>query len=215
MGYVLGEVKTAIGITDTKFKNIELSSFPNTQLKRYVDNKRLVTLFFNTKDPTLSNEKIQIALTSSLPDQFSQGLRNNSPFPKQSWVYWDELSQRNQDIEHALNLLKDASIANLSVTVKSLPKYKKTAEEIQSAWAKLGISTKIEMQDDIPSSFQGFIGDFILPKDPDQYTLWHNDQDNNITKYSNLFSIGTSDLIDSLLIISSKFSDCSFLEGMK
>ncbi len=30
------------------------------------------------------------------------------------------------------------------------------------------------------------MGDFYLPRDPDQYTLWHSGQKNNITKYKNL-----------------------------
>ena len=34
--------------------------------------------------------------------------------------------------------------------------------------------------------FQVYLGDFTVPKDPDQYMLWHSDQESNITKFRSL-----------------------------
>ena len=60
------------------------------------------------------------------------------------------------------------------------------ARLVQSNWQKLGIKTKISTVESKPTNFQIFIGDFNLPRDPDEYTLWHSDQQNNITNYKNL-----------------------------
>ena len=38
----------------------------------------------------------------------------------------------------------------------------------------------------IPDSFQIYLGDFNVPRDPDQYSLWHSNQVNNITRFKNL-----------------------------
>ncbi|MGH7245477.1 MAG: peptide-binding protein, partial [Candidatus Levyibacteriota bacterium] len=37
----------------------------------------------------------------------------------------------------------------------------------------------------IPPVFQIFVGSFTMPEDPDQYTLWHSNQENNITNFRN------------------------------
>jgi peptide/nickel transport system substrate-binding protein len=48
------------------------------------------------------------------------------------------------------------------------------------------VQTTIETTDSIPTTFQLFLGDFTVPKDPDQYVLWHSDQVDNITHYKSL-----------------------------
>ena len=46
--------------------------------------------------------------------------------------------------------------------------------------------SNIEVVETIPSSFQMFLGDINLAKDPDQYVLWHSEQNSNISGYKNL-----------------------------
>jgi len=38
----------------------------------------------------------------------------------------------------------------------------------------------------LPTDYQIFLGDFSIPKDPDQYTLWHSEGPDNITHYKDL-----------------------------
>ena len=96
---------------------------------------------------------------------------------------------REQDLTHAKLLLDAANSATqssfLNLQIKTLTKYKNTANDIIKLWEKIGIKSKIEIVDSVPSNFQVFIGDFYLPMDPDQYMLWHSNQDNNITNYEN------------------------------
>jgi peptide/nickel transport system substrate-binding protein len=55
-----------------------------------------------------------------------------------------------------------------------------------ASWKKIGMQVRIEEVDSLPSDFQMYLGDFTLPRDPDQYTVWHSNQVNNITKFKNL-----------------------------
>jgi peptide/nickel transport system substrate-binding protein len=69
-----------------------------------------------------------------------------------------------------------------------MPRYKALAEQIKLLWEKIGVKVNIEIVDALPTSFQVFLGEFNVTKDPDQYALWHSSQINldNITNYKNL-----------------------------
>jgi peptide/nickel transport system substrate-binding protein len=82
--------------------------------------------------------------------------------------------------------LAQLRVLRLPLEIKTLPEYKNLANQIQDAWAKIGLKTKIIVVDGFPSDFQVFLGEFNVSKDPDQYTLWHSSQPNNITHYVNL-----------------------------
>ncbi len=188
--YVLGEVSEVQGLPDTTYKNKNFSQFPNTDVSQVVDYSQLVTLFFNTKDSVFSNEKLRNGLSYALPKDFSEGKRTYFPYPPSSWAYPQSLLEKTQDLNHAKQLLDDSQSATkgaqIKVILKTLPKFKTTAEAIVKEWNKVDVSTKIEVVDAIPANYQAFVGDFIVPKDPDQYTLWHSAQNSNITQYANL-----------------------------
>lgn len=188
--FVLGEVSKITGLSDIKFKNTTLDKFSSTKVVKNVSADKLVVLFYNTVDPSLSDNSIRKALTYALPDTFSIGLRNSSPFPPNSWAKSESLvSAVMQDYNHAKLLLSETSAtsaANLSFEIKTLPQYEDSAKAISEAWKDLGVKTTIKVVNSIPASFQIFLGDFNLSKDPDEYPLWHSRQTSNITKYKNL-----------------------------
>lgn len=188
--YVLGEVSEIQGLPNTTYNQTDFEKFPNTEVNKVVDYSQLVTLFFNTKDSVFSNEKLRNGLSYALPDKFAQGQRNYFPYAPTFWAYPQSLLEKTQDLDHAKLLLDDSQSATkgaqIKVTLKTLPKFKMTAEAISKEWNKIDVSTKIEVVDTIPANYQAFLGDFIVPKDPDQYTLWHSAQNSNITQYSNL-----------------------------
>lgn len=189
MAFVLGEVSQAQNLSDASFKNTTLAEFPNVKVQKEVDHEHLVTLFYSLKDPTLSDEKIRDALSYVLPNNFLSGKRHYSPFLPTSWAQTNGSFEQTQDISHAKDLISksDATIsADTILEIKVLPKYKKTAQEVSNSFKKINLKTKIEVVDKVPDSFQIFLGDFIVSKDPDQYTLWHSNQPNNITNFKNL-----------------------------
>ncbi|GDX61969.1 ABC transporter substrate-binding protein [Candidatus Levyibacteriota bacterium] len=187
LAFISGEVNKILGISNINYKNTSFNLYPNLNVEKKVDYKMLVTLFFNTKDSILSDPKIRNGLSYAIPKEFLDGERAYSPFPQSLWAF-SFGNEKQIDIEHAKILINASSMGGMnkpSLVIKTLSKYKKSTDEIVKTWNKIGISTKIEIVDSVPSVFQIFIGDFIMPKDPDQYALWHTKQINNITNYDN------------------------------
>ena len=187
--FVLGEVTNALDINDTVVYGTNLASFRNAKISKGVNENKLVTVFYNTQDKVLSDKKIRKALTYSLPDQFKYGRRNFLSFPEGSWGAELVSGIPKRDLEHAKTLLSDSSASDsgkLVLELKTLPQYENVAEDVKKVWAELGVSVKIEKIDTVPDVFQVFLGEFFVPKDPDQYALWHSDQSSNISKYKNL-----------------------------
>ncbi len=188
--YVLGEISNASGLSDVKFKDSLLSDFKSTKVERRITSDKLVSLFYNTQDEVLSDNRVRKALTYAISDVFPMGLRNPSPFTPNSWARSESVvSEIRQDYDHSKLLLAESSAsksATLNFEIKTLPQYTDAAKIIAKSWEKLNIKVNIKVVDSIPSSFQIFLGDFNLSKDPDEYALWHSNQPSNITHYKSL-----------------------------
>lgn len=185
--FALGEINKIKGVSNLSIKKTYFSTYTNVDINKSADYSKLTSVFFNNGDKVLSDKKIRSALSYAMPDTFIEGERAFSPFPSTSWVYEDSL--RRQDLEHAKALLKSSSATgsgDLKITLKTTPKYTATAIKIAESWKKIGVKTYIEIVESVPDSFQAFLTDFNVPLDPDQYTLWHSNQKNNITNYKNL-----------------------------
>jgi len=191
IAYSLGEVSEIVGISNVKFKDTTFYSFKNTKVDQKVNYNQLVTLFYNTSDQLLSSKTLREGLSYTMPNEFNQGQRNHGPYPPFSYASQEVVGEHKQDLLHAKLLLekleKETKTASkISLTIDVLPEYKIVADEISTIWKKLGIETHIKKVAKVPHSFQIFLGEFNLPIDPDQYTLWHSDQESNITHYTNL-----------------------------
>lgn len=189
--FALGEISKMEGLTDLNFKNTTLNKFKNSKIEKKVNYTKLVTLFFNTKDKLLSSKTLREGLWYSIPDEFSEGERNSTPLAHFSFVNKGSFNSFRQDLVHAKELIdrskEDAGKkSGPSLTLSTLRKYKSTAEKIAKIWKELGVNTKIQIVDKVPSTFQVFLGEFNASLDPDQYILWHSDQASNITHYANL-----------------------------
>lgn len=184
LAFALGEISRAEGISDISFQNTSFRAFSNTQLQKATDYTTLVTLFYNTTDKVLSDAKLREAFSYTIPNTFSQGERAYSPISPLSWAYQNN-NPHTLDYTHAKLLLEASLGADMkqypTITIDTLEKYQSIAKTIQNSWKKIGVSTKIQVVDTVPSSYQVYLGDFHLPQDPDQYTLWHSYQENNIT----------------------------------
>ena len=187
--FALGEVSRITNLPDLNFANTTFNSFKNALVEKKTNHAKLVTLFYNTKDKNLSSKTLREGLSYAIPDSFSQGERNASPLPYFS--YANQGGNTNQeDLEHAKLLIEKSAVATesgkLNLTIDTLSKYEETAKIIADTWKKLNIETKIQVVNQVPASFQVFLGEFNLSPDPDQYTLWHSSQVNNITHYDNV-----------------------------
>jgi len=187
----LGEVSEITGLPDLTFKNTTFKTYKNLNIEKMVNYGKLVTLFYNTQDKVLSQKTLREGLSYTMPDVFSQGERNPSPLATFSFVNengFDNIYQ--QDLDHAKLLIDKTPTATGSgkivLTIDTLPQYEDVAKIIAATWDKLNIETKIQITNQVPISFQIFLGEFNLSTDPDQYTLWHSSQINNITQYNNV-----------------------------
>lgn len=185
IGFALGEITKAKGLSDISFEDTTFAKFPNTTVTKAIRHDVLVTLFYNTQDKNLSDRKIRDALSYTIPNTFSQGERAFSPIATTSWAY-SSANQHTQDYAHASVLLDAAGgTKNLPIfTLNTLAKYLPVAKILQQNFAHVGIRTKVVVVDSIPNSFEMFLGDFVVSKDPDQYTLWHSFQSNNVTNFN-------------------------------
>ncbi len=186
--FALGEVDKVLGLNDANFENTTFNSFVNAVTEKSIDYQHLVTLFYNTQDKVLSDKRLREALTYATPDNFIEGKRNYGPFSPNMWSY--QVSSNQKDYAHAKLLLSQSQTASqsaeINITLQTLPQYQGVANELSKSWKHIGVNTKIVVVNSLPSNFQAFLGEFRLPKDPDQYTLWHSGQMNNITNYKNL-----------------------------
>jgi peptide/nickel transport system substrate-binding protein len=188
--FALGDVNEIIGVRSLDFNGKSLADFKHVSISESTNYSQLVTIFYNTQDKDLSDKRLREALAYAMPDAFSSGQRNDGPFPPNSWVSEEGLTTYNQDFEHAKLLLGESISSSqssaLTLELKALPEYKQLADQIKTEWGKIGIKTNVRIVDSFPKNFQVFLGEFNVSKDPDQYTLWHSTQPNNITHYVNL-----------------------------
>lgn len=188
--YALGEINVVQGLTDLSYKKTTFINFKNTKVDKVLNEDLLVTLFYNTQDPVLSEKRLRQALSHAVPDTYKQGQLNRTPYTESIWINKSVSTTYLQDFEHAKLLLSESESATKSaerkVTITALSKYEEIAKEIKKAWEKIGVKSNIKTTDSLPDKFQIFLGDFRVSKDPDQYSLWHSGQDNNITKYKSM-----------------------------
>lgn len=187
--YVLGDVEKIIDINNLTYNDkAGFDKFKNTEIKKQINNNKIATVFFNNLDPVLSDKKVRKALTYSVPDKFEEGERAFTPYRKDSWAYNPNETYK-RDLEASKTQLEESdasSAGGLKINLKTLRPYRFVADELAKSWKEIGIETQIEVVDGIPTDFQAFLGELPILKDPDQYTLWHTNQPNNITRYKNL-----------------------------
>ncbi|MCL6096400.1 MAG: ABC transporter substrate-binding protein [Patescibacteria group bacterium] len=186
--FVIGDIDKTVGLEDANFNNTSFYAFRNARVTKSIDYGHLVTLFYNTQNRTLSDKRLREALSYAVPDSFSQGKRSYVPYPPDMWTY--QAFDYQKDYTHAKLLLSQSQSASesatMEITLEALPQYEQVAKAIARSWQNIGVNTKIKIVQTLPVNFQAFLGDFRVPKDPDQYTLWHSGQMNNITNYKSL-----------------------------
>ena len=85
--------------------------------------------------------------------------------------------------------MKDLSkevLNNLSLNIATTPVLLDEAEAIAKNWRDLGITVNVQVISSIPENFDAFLAILDIPRDPDQYSLWHSSQEaSNISNYKN------------------------------
>lgn len=178
----LGEIQSLLGVS-------ELGDLPyQSHLAIYskVKYDQVVTIFYNTKDPILSEDNLRLGLSYGAPVIKEEVEAVTSISPK-SWAFnssvKDFLEKPNQ-AKVSLDKVKNGKESTITLTATS--SLKNVGERVVEVWRGLGINAVLRVESGIPQNFQALLITQNIPLDPDQYSLWHSTQlGTNISQYGN------------------------------
>lgn len=177
----LGEIQALWGVNEIE----DLSSQSNLKLYSKVNYGQLVTIFYNTKDPILSDENFRLALGYAAPVVKDEVEALTSVSPK-SWAFNDEVKDFLDKPELAgADLKKVKNGKDSTITLTATSSLQDVGEEVVNAWNKSGVKAVLRVESGIPQNFQALLITQKIPSDPDQYSLWHSTQnETNISQFS-------------------------------
>lgn len=178
----LGEVQALLGINDvddlTGEKTLAVLNKPNFT--------QLVTIFYNTKDPVLSDDNFRLALSFAAPSIKGETEAQTS-IPSNSWAFNSEVKDFLDNPTQEQNYIKKVKQgADSTITLTATSFLKNVGERVVESWNKQGIKAVLRTESGIPQNFQALLITQNIPTDPDQYSLWHSTQtQTNISHFSN------------------------------
>lgn len=150
---------------------------------------RFVAVFLNTRDKLMAEKSLRQALNYAVNKDILPGPRAYGPISPNSWAYNPQVKPYDYDTQKAMEIIEDLPKEikdNLSIGLVTSPVLLSTAETIANNWRAIGVTTRVQVTSGIPSEYQAFLAIFDIPKDPDQYSIWHSTQAvTNISKYQN------------------------------
>ncbi len=180
--FKIGEIKV-LSVGNAK----SLEKWPNLSVKKELDKHEIVTIFYDTQDPTLSSKDLRQALSYAINRTSFDGVEAYSPISPASWAYNSSVKKYEYNLGKSKELISKSELKNPKITLSFIPGFEDVANQIKDDWKAIGINVEIKEEKGIPKNFQALLALDKLPIDPDQYTLWHSTQkDTNITKLSNV-----------------------------
>lgn len=185
------QLQEAIKIGEVKFASVAnaatLARWPNLEVEKQTDRLELITIFFNTQDSLLSSREFRQALAYAINRSGFDGEIATSPLSKSNWAYSGNTKKYEYNTGRAKELLSKSQVLNPRIVLSVTGGYLELAESIANDWHDLGVDVEIKEEKEIPQDFQALLALSILPRDPDQYALWHSTQiKSNLTKLKNV-----------------------------
>lgn len=184
LAFKLGEVDQIQGL----FNSEPFNNWKTTTVESKVDQNRIVAIFLNTQDQILSEKTVRQAMAYAI-DKEPLGERAISPISSTSWAFNSQVKNYGYSQARAKELLDDApdgSLDSVEFTLYTSPTLLSVAESVVKNWNEVGLKSKVQVVSGIPTDYQAFMVIFDIPRDPDQYVLWHSTQTGtNISKYQN------------------------------
>lgn len=182
--FKLGEINTL----QTIEPSAELQSWNRyLQIEENRGSNQYVTVLFNTDRPPFDQKQFRQALAYALPAEITGG-ELKSPIPTAYWAHNTLLKDIQYSEDKPLELLEKSGVATQSAefTLHSFSHLLDTANELAAAWGKLGLNVKIKVINNVPEDYSALLTIQEIPRDPDQYPLWHSVQERtNVTNYKN------------------------------
>lgn len=185
----IGEIKSAVIANAKEFEN-----WPNLKVERKIENKEIVTAFFNYNDPILSSRELRQALNFAINKSEFDGQIATGPISPRNWAFNEQTKRYDYNTSRAKELISKSGFSNLKITLGYSPSLFDVASSIKKDWEAVGFEVTLKAEKSVPKNFQVFLAVNKLSPDPDQYSLWHSSQagSTNITGFKD-------DKIDKLL----------------
>ena len=184
LAFKLGEVDKLEGL----FSSEPFGNWKTVQVSEEVDQNRIVAIFLNTQDQILSEKTIRQAMAYAI-DKDIMGPRAISPIASNSWAFNSQVKNYAYSPTRAKEIIEDlpkGSLSEVEFTLFTSPTLINVADKVVKNWNDVGLKSKVQIVSGIPTDYQAFMVIFDIPRDPDQYVLWHSTQTNtNISKYQN------------------------------
>jgi len=184
LAFKLGKVDKLEDLLDP----YEFEKWETTKIVGEPNFSRYVAVFFNNQeDPFKGSKEMRQALSYAIDKDRLGKDRAISPINPDSWAFNSQVKKYEFDREHALNLISDMPqeiISSTDIKLVTSPVLLSVAEKIEEDWEAIGIKTTVQVASIIPSDYQAFLAIYDIPKDPDQYAIWHSTQIGNGTNIS-------------------------------
>lgn len=183
--FKMGEVNAVNNLSSIQ----PFNDWNDVKIEENIKNDQVVVIFFNTMDPYLTDKNFRLALNYAIDKNLFKN-RAIGPINPKSYFYNPQVKSYDFDPDKAKDLLKASKTErpkDYVLKIISTPNLIDTADKISKMWRDIGINSNVLVSSVIPSDYQALMTIYNIPKDPDQYSLWHSTQtQTNITKYKNI-----------------------------
>lgn len=185
----------------------QLNTWPNVTVNTTIRSDRYLAVFFNNASPLFpKNIRQGLSYALSKPEEEKRAF---SPINPKSWVYLESAKRYDYDIERGIErMLDEIPSVPLAFELTTTGTFQADGERIKEEWESFGqrsveacksagdntdeecerlaiqVSLRVSNFPDTSNFDALLIGQEIGP-DPDQYHLWHSEQNTNITRYKN------------------------------
>lgn len=176
LAFKLGEVDEINDLQNGE----EFNNWKTASVSKAVNYDNFVAIFLNTSDEKFSEKSMRQALNYAIDKERYVENRAGSPISPLSWGYNPQIKLYEKDTK------KVEDLKGLEIKLSTLPNLLTAAEQIKKDWEEVGVKVQVEITPNVPQNYQAFLATVDIPKDPDQYSLWHSTQlGTNISKYNN------------------------------
>ncbi|MEJ2347714.1 MAG: ABC transporter substrate-binding protein [Patescibacteria group bacterium] len=183
LAYKLGQVDTISNI----YNPTPFDSWKTAEILEGPNRGQVVSIFFNVQDSMLSEKSLRQALTYAIDKKSFKGERAYGPISPDSWAYNPQVKTYSYDPDRAKELIEELpeeQTANMEIKLVTTPVLLPQAEKIAKFWEEVGVKTVLQVSSGVPADYQALLAVFDIPKDPDQYSIWHSTQPaTNISNY--------------------------------
>lgn len=182
----MGQISTLIEI----FNPEPFNGWRTVKVAGSTDFSKYAAVFFNTQKGQLTaNKSLRQALSYAINKDGLDQTRALGPISPDSWAFNPQVKPYSYSPAKAKELIEGLSKeerGKLSLKLSTTPLLINVAEKIARDWRAIGVKTSVQATSGVPETFDAFLAIFDIPQDPDQYALWHSNQDvTNLANYSN------------------------------